>query len=175
MIVQVSGKRDASLNLSEKYTDITNLGFNIAYDWSGVFLSDPYLEFAHTQMMLKSIIAANIVIFVIDDPEYNYNEIITEMGAAIACKELGLYKDIWIVQTADNECIVNSQYYYHAAVKHFNSWDACCQALREYKLAPSPITDSKKIRGLLKLVIDRIGFSDLQFEISEIKSRCSQD
>lgn len=141
MNVYVAGKWGDSESISQKIKEIEELGINITLNWTKCkeencnkeqqLIADDtvynaYLNPVKHQNELRrdageeidGVRRADIVIAIMDDPEYTYRGTFTEVGAS-----LGLDKRVLIYNPNEQSRCMTNCFYWHENCRHYKDWE----------------------------------------------------
>lgn len=119
MKIYVGGKyQDASI-IRENIYDLIDVGYTVTHDWTSVEQHDRgYSALGkYAQYDIEGVSESDIVILIMDDPEYAYRGTFTELGCA-----LGLDKRIIIVNPHENSYCMSNCFYHHPSIIHVKTW-----------------------------------------------------
>ncbi len=142
--VYVAGKWTDKESIRSRMGDVRELGHTITHDWTKVEHTDaPDEMLLYAFLDVKGVLAADIFIALLEDPKYDYRGTFTELGVALGHKQapaengqLGVRKQVWVVCPNNDAYARTNVFFQHPMIDHFNSWEACCKALSEYRLLP---------------------------------------
>lgn len=120
MKIYLCGKWADACSLREKMNELKWYGHTITHDWT---FNNSNFPKQSSKLDIDGVRNADIVIAIMDDPEYAYRGTFTEIGCA-----LGQRKNVLIVcppltdETKDYWCKTNC-FFYHPQIFHYNSWE----------------------------------------------------
>jgi nucleoside 2-deoxyribosyltransferase len=121
MKIYLAGKYADRVKLGVKRDELRCLGHSITHDWmtyesSGPNTPEKLGEFA--KFDIDGVMQSDVVVQVLDDPEYAYRGTFTELGAAIASNKY----IVMVLPAGEMKCKENV-FCYHPAIHHVETWE----------------------------------------------------
>lgn len=131
----LAGKWADRQALLVRANELEQLSWQCTYKWMLHENIDPELQgqareqaMAHMAVNdLNGVLAADVVVALMDDPKYPYRGTCTELGAALAAK-----KTVVVINPHGSEAYCyNNVFYHHPDIIHYQSWAEAKSELRK--------------------------------------------
>lgn len=127
MSIYIAGKWGDKEDISQKMTQLINMGYKITHDWTkNESVTRDRSELAKFAVLdINGVLSADYMIVIMTDTKYPYRGTFTEIGCAI-----GAGKKILIYCPDEESYCRTNCFFYHPSINHFDSWDDLVETLK---------------------------------------------